>query len=374
MTIRKPVDLKGLQQAFPYPRSTSEATSDLAPDLIKSIQETGPLPFVDYMARCLYDADRGYYSRPDVLTVSKEGDFITSVSVGHVFGRILAARLHLFWVANGSPAEFCVLEPGGHDGSLAKDILSGASAIDPNFSNALQYKVYEPHPARRQLLSARLGSLASVISSPDELSAPIGAVVANEVLDALPVPLYLHSAQEWHEVAVTAENNQLEWTTLDTQFTLKGEYPDGYVTEGSPDLPHFLKPLAEIFEKALMIFVDYGLDEDSLYHPDRHVGTLRCYRSHRSNVHPLDEPGTRDLTADVNFTAVERAATALGLDSYPLMNQSRYLTYCGRDWLLSSPSQSEVRQFQTLIHPSQFGNRFHIAEFTKGDTTRGFPA
>lgn len=373
MTIRKPTDLKGLQQAFPYPRLASGATSDLAPALIKFIRENGPLPFADYMDRCLYDPEMGYYSRPTVPTVSKEGDFITSVSVGPVFGRILAARLHHFWIANGSPGEFCILEPGGHDGSLARDILAGAFAIGPDFANSVRYMVYEPHPARRQLLADRLRDLVTVISSPHDLGAPIGAVVANEVLDALPVPLYLHSNKQWHEVAVTIENEQLAWTSVETTFTLTGDYPEGYVTEGSPGFDTFLKPLSGIFQKALLVFIDYGLDEESLYHPDRHVGTLRCYRNHRSNVHPLDEPGARDLTADVNFTAVERAAKALGLVSHPLMNQSRYLTYCGRDWLLNSPSMSEIRQFQTLIHPSQFGNRFHVAEFTKGDVEHALP-
>ncbi|YCM44355.1 SAM-dependent methyltransferase [Verrucomicrobiaceae bacterium 227] len=338
------------------------------------IDQSGPIPFRDYMARCLYDPKQGYYSRPEVPTVSKEGDFMTSVSVGPVFGRILAARLHQFWIGNGRPSEFCVLEPGGHDGSLAKDILSGASQIDPGFTHALQYHVYEPHPDRRKLLSERLGERATVIASPDELQAPIGAIVANEVLDALPVPLFLHSGKKWHEVAVTTAGDQFTWTTRKTNFALQGDYPDGYVTEGSPDLAPFLKPLAEIFEKALFVFIDYGLDEESLYHPDRHVGTLRCYRNHRSNVHPLDEPGTRDLTADVNFSAVERVAAELGLASHPLMNQSRYLTYCGRDWLLEAPTAAEVRQFQTLIHPSQFGNRFHVAEFTKGEVSRSFPA
>lgn len=373
MTIRKPTDLTGLQQAFPYPRLASGATSDLEPTLIKLIRETGPIPFADYMARCLYDPEKGYYSRPAIPTVSKKGDFITSVSVGPVFGRILAARIHRFWMANGSPQEFCLLEPGGHDGSLARDILSGAVDIHPDFANSLQYMVYEPHPARRQLLAERLHNLATVISSPQELSAPIGAVIANEVLDALPVPLYLCSENQWDEVAVTVENEQLAWTSIETTFRLTGDYPDGYVTEGAPDLDGFLKPLAEIFQKALFIFIDYGLDEESLYHPDRHVGTLRCYRNHRSNLHPLDEPGDRDLTADVNFTAVGHAAEALGLVSHPLMNQSRYLTYCGREWLLNSPSMSEIRQFQTLIHPSQFGNRFHVAEFTKGDVQRALP-
>lgn len=331
------------------------------------------MPFSDYMARCLYHPIHGYYSRPAVPTVSKEGDFITSVSVGPVFGKILAARLHYFWKGNGSPSSFTILEPGGHDGTLAQDILNAAEDIAPSFRQALQYHIYEPHPDRRALVAQNLGKLGTAISSLDEVRAPIGAIVANEILDALPVPLYLFSGGIWHEVAVTVEDDKLAWDTLTTDFNLQGGYPEGYVTEGSPDFQGFLTPLAEAFEQSLFIFIDYGMDQPSLYHPDRHVGTLRCYRSHRSNVHPLNNPGLCDLTADVNFTALEHAAISLGLESYPTMEQSRYLTYSARNWLLSSPSPEEVRQFQTLIHPSQFGTRFHVAEFTKGPVNPSFP-
>lgn len=371
--IRKPVDLIGLQQAFPYPRSTTGATSDLGREVIAEIAKAGPLPFSDYMARCLYDPVHGYYSRPEVATVSQEGDFVTSVSVGPVFGRLLAARLHRFWKSNGSPTDFPILEPGGHEGNLAKDLLSGFAKLDPELAKAVRYHVCEPHPARRAHLENLLGDLATVIARPDELRAPFGAIIANEVLDALPVPLHYFDGREWLDAAVASDGERLDWTTLPSDFSLPGDYPQGFLTEGPPAFSDFLRPLAECFEASLSIFIDYGLDEASLYHPDRTAGTLRCYRRHRSNVHPLDDPGLCDLTADVNFTAVERAAEALGMTPHPVMNQGRYLTYCGREWLLASPTPHEIRQFQTLIHPSQFGGRFYAAEFTKGDLSRAFP-
>jgi len=373
MTIRKPNDLDGLLRAFPYPRSAAGATSDLALELIKGIKKSGPMPFSTYMGQCLYHPVHGYYSRPRVPTASKEGDFITSVSVGQVFGWILADRIFRFWQANGSPADFAILEPGGHDGQLAQDILDRARHLAPEFEKALNYHLYEPHPDRRSLAARNLEGRATVIASPGELASPLGVVLANEILDALPVPLFLHHNTEWSEVAVAVENKELTWTLLPSEFSLEGSYPEGYVTEGSPDFQSFLAPLVDSFDRSLMIFIDYGMDQESLDHPDRHVGTLRCYRNHRSNVHPLDSPGLCDLTADVNFTALENCARELSLDPHPMMEQSRYLTYCGRDWLLSSPSPEEVRQFQTLIHPSQFGTRFHVAEFTKGEVSRSFP-
>jgi len=370
---RKTVDLKALQQAFPYPRSGAGATTDLGRLISSKIQESGPIPFADFMAQALYHPELGYYARPDAGTVSKDGDFITSVSVGSAFGTLLARRLHRFWTTNGSPSEFTILEPGAHDGSLATDILDEITALDPSFAEATRYLVCEPLPARRRILQAKLGERATIIASPTEAHAAFGALIANEVLDALPVPLYLLSNEQWHEILVTSSEGLLDWSSRPANLDLPSNFPEGYVTEGPPDLNSFLEPLNDVFQKALFIWIDYGLDEETLYHPARTAGTLRCFRQHRSDTHPLDHPGEQDLTADVNFTAVEKAARALGLTVHPAMNQSRYLTYCGKDWLLAGPTPKQVRQFQTLIHPSQFGNRFYALEMTKGGVDLAFP-
>lgn len=364
---REPVNLTGLQQAFPYPRSAAGATTDLGRLIQAEIAESGPISFADYMAKCLYHPGLGYYARPKVPVVSKKGDFITSVSVGPVFGKLLAHRLHKFWQANGSPKIFTILEPGAHDGTLCLDILEAIRALDPNFARAVNYLVHEPLPVRRKLLQEKLQEEASVIATPKEVNAEIGALVANEILDALPVPLYLKSGDKWHEALVASDGDSLDWETRPASPPLPANLPEDYVTEGPPDLSSFLKPLAGIFKKALFIWIDYGLDEETLYHPARTAGTLRCYSQQRSNVHPLDNPGEQDLTADVNFSAVEKIAASLGLQTHPAMHQSRYLTYCGKNWLLSRPTPQEVGQFQTLIHPSQFGSRFYALEMTKGD-------
>lgn len=370
---RKTADLTALQQAFPYPRSGTGATTDLGRVISTQITESGPIPFSDFMGLALYHPELGYYARPDARTVSKNGDFMTSVSVGPVFGILLARRLHRFWQANGSPSKFTLLEPGAHDGSLAIDILNEIDSLDSDFAKATRYIISEPLPARRLILEKNLGNLATIIASPDEAQADFGALIANEILDALPVPLHFLSKNEWHEALVTNSGDRLEWASRPIQLALPTNFPEGYVTEGPPDLNSFFKPLSDVFKKALFIWIDYGLDEETLYHPARTAGTLRGYRQHRTKVHPLDHPGEQDLTADVNFTAVENSARALGFTIQPAMNQSRYLTYCGRDWLLAGPSAKEISQFQTLIHPSQFGNRFYALEMTKGGVVPAFP-
>lgn len=369
----KAADLSGIQQAFPYPRSTSGATTDLGREIISEISKNGPISFRRYMELCLYHPELGYYSRPDANTVSRHGDFITSVSVGPLFGKLLALRLHRFWLSNGSPSSFTVLELGAHDGSLARDIITASAQIDPIFSKALSYFISEPLPARRTLLKSRLRDQAIIIKHPDELRCQIGALVANEVLDALPLPLLFFSQKQWHEILVSAKGNSLTWDTQPSSCNLPHHYPEAYLTEGSPDFEQLLSPLSKCFQKALFLWIDYGLDEASLYHPARCAGTLRCYRKHRADAHPLDAPGEQDLTADVNFTAVEKAASRVGLQPHPVMAQSRYLTYCAKDWLHSKPSAKEISQFQTLTHPSQFGNRFYTLELTKGVQNHIFP-
>lgn len=335
------------------------------------IGEKGALSFAEFMARSLYHPELGYYSRPDTATVSKNGDFMTSVSVGPVFGKLLALRIERLWQANGAPAEFSIFEIGAHDGSLARDILSGLSE---ELRKVTRYQIIEPLKKQRDHLRKKLAADVRVLAAAPKSPTPFGVLVANELIDALPLPLYLFSNGAWHEATVTWEDG-FEWSTRPTSFSLPGDYPEGYVTEGRPDLNGLLSPLLNCFQRGLLIFVDYGLDEPSLYHPSRTAGTLRCYRNHSTKLHPFDHPGEQDLTADVNFSALEEVARTLGLSVIPAMSQSRYLTHCAKEWLLSSdpPDAHELRQFQTLIHPSQFGNRFYVMEMMQGEVAPGFP-
>ncbi len=329
------------------------------------------MSFQQFMARCLYDPKHGYYARPDTATVSKKGDFMTSVSVGACFGTLLGKRLRTFHKKNGSPDDFTIVEIGAHDGSLCQDIRR-------EFPEA-NYTIVEPLAERRKFLREKLGPEVIILEQAEKVSI-YGALIANEVLDALPVPLLLFSSGAWHEVGVTAN---LEWTTLPElrpelkAFTeeLGNAFPEGYVTEPPPKLAEFFAPLDRLFDHGLMTFVDYGLDAENLYSTSRTVGTLRCYHRHQTKVHPLDRLGQQDITADVNFTAVEKAASDIGYLPCPIMSQSRYLTHCAKEWLLSEnpPSPKLLREFQTLIHPSQFGSRFYILELLKGEVEQAFP-
>ena len=343
----------------------------MSPALDELIDHPADLTFQQYMATCLYHPAQGYYARRGDPTVSKKGDFITSVSVGSCFGTILAHRIYQFWKELGSPADYVLTEIGAHDGSLALDVLSAAAGLDPDFRTALSYRVVEPLPLRRESLRERLAGRAEVLSSPR--FAPRGCILANEVLDALPVPLLTFVEGQWREVLVTKAEGPLEFAlsrsstaAVDWMTENQGsDFPENYVTEGPPDFVGFLQPFVGSLGKGHFLFIDYGLDEESLYSSSRSVGTFRCYRGQRKDTHPLDYPGRQDLTADVNFTRWEMAARSLELAPSPIISQARYLPNAGRDWLLGQPPADLVRQFQTLIHPSQFGSRFYVSELRK---------
>lgn len=372
MSSDRPLDLEGLRRAFSYPRSNNGAITDLGQIILEKIAENGPIPFQDYMAECLYHPEHGYYARPEKTIISKKGDFITSVSVGHVFGKTLAQRLHQLWQENGGPHQCHLYEIGAHDGSLAQDILAEVAKIGGSFQKAIRYRIIEPLEAQRKRLSSIANDQLEILSVPPETPSEFGFLLANEVLDALPVPILLHSNNSWHEVLVSEDNNILTWDTRPTQNGPEGTFSEGYVTEAAPDFHSFLSPLTTCFQNGLFIFIDYGLDEPSLYHPTRNIGTFRCYRDHSTKCHPLDSPGQQDLTADVNFTAFEDTATILGLTLSQILDQSRYLTHSAKNWLLTgNATPTEIQQFQTLIHPSQFGTRFYALELAKGELKNG---
>jgi SAM-dependent MidA family methyltransferase len=369
-----------------YPPSGEGATSLLGGHLRSRISRDGPLSFADFMAEALYHPEWGYYSAPNRTRVGREGDFITSVSVGSTFGSLLAARLHSFWLANGSPPEFHLLEPGPESGDLALDILKAATPLDPPFRAALRYHALEPIAAKRQCLESRFAELdephLQVHQSASDLRFPFGAVLANEIVDALPVHLIEWQNNDWSERLVTCDKDAFRWTTQPiTNPDLRDALPDfpsppenGYVTEVCLAYQSFLTPLATALDSGLYIFIDYGHAEADYYAPSRATGTLQTFHQHQATDNPLHHPGSQDLTAHANFTRLAEIGRQLGLAPTGFTRQERYLTALAEPLLSSfDPTSPEfasiVRQFRTLTHPSMLGGAFHMLEFTKGETT-----
>jgi SAM-dependent MidA family methyltransferase len=351
------------------------------------IKESGPLSFSSFMELALYHEEFGYYTDPTRTRVGQTGDFATSVSVGATYGRLLALRIHQVWEAHGNPQVFPVLEPGPEDGSLALDILRAAREQDPAFHQALHYTACEPGTRKREALADRFADTGEtnlrVVAAATEAKAEWGIILANEVLDALPVHLVRWSGRSWQEIFVGLESEKLAWNMApcsdsplsDHLAKLPTDLPEGYTTEVCMGLFPFMKELAATFEDTLLLLVDYGFERSEYYHPDRCEGTLQTYTRHQVGKDPLEAPGERDLSTHLDLTSVGEAAQAAGLTSLGSARQESYLVHLASEFLqnLSSPGADRefLSQFQTLTHPAFFGSRFHFLEFAKGPISSG---
>ena len=222
-----------------------------------------------------------------------------------------------------------------------------------------------------------------MVAAATEAKAEWGIILANEVLDALPVHLVRWSGGCWQEMFVGLKNEKLAWTMSpcsgsplsDHLTNIPVNLPEGYTTEVCLELFPFMKELAATFEDTLLLLVDYGFERSEYYHPDRCEGTLQTYTRHQVGKDPLEAPGERDLSTHLDLTSVGEAAQAAGLTSLGSARQESYLVHLASEFLqnLSSPGADRefLGQFQTLTHPAFFGSRFHFLEFAKGPISSG---
>ncbi len=333
------------------------------------------------MAAALYDPEHGYYAR-ETRQVGRAGDFFTSVSVGPLFGHLLARRFLREWRELGSPANWRILECGAHDGTLAADVLTAIRQLDAAAFAALEYAIAEPLPRLQAAQRTTLAAFAERVTftaDPETLAqTPLpGIVFGNELLDALPFHLVEWRSGSWHECRVGCDPaGNFIWPTAsgihDPQLAaalapLGQNFPDGYRTEVRTNFRDFLEPLTRCISIGLMVWPDYGFARPDYYLPERHRGTLRTFSKHRAAEDPLATPGEIDITAHVDFTAVAEAAISLGARPRAFRNQGAWLTEVGREWLLSlegRPDPEKVRQFQTLTHPAQLGGSFQVLEIS----------
>ncbi|RYD25130.1 MAG: hypothetical protein EOP87_24960, partial [Verrucomicrobiaceae bacterium] len=357
--------LEAVKRAPAYRKTGHPATPSLVEVLQRKIAAEGPLTFTDFMAVALYEPSLGYYAR-ETRQVGREGDFFTSVSVGPLFGELLARRFLREWQNLGQPARWRIIECGAHDGTLAKDILGTVRDRSPEAFAALEYAIPEPLPllqeAQRESLSA-FGGKVRFLARPDELfDDPLpGVVFGNELLDALPFHVVRWTGGEWRECRVAnLPEGGFSWEPHHGISDLKlsaaleplgHDFPEGYQTEVRTNYRDFLEPLTRCLSSGLLLWPDYGFAKPEYYHPDRTAGTMRTFAKHKAAEDPLATPGEMDITAHVDFTAVAEAAASLGCVPLVFRNQGAWLTENGRDWLLSmegTPDPEAFRQFRTL--------------------------
>lgn len=371
--------MPAVQRQDKYPIGGAPATPSLRDLLKEKIATGGVIGFPEFMATALYHPDLGYYAR-GTRQVGRNGDFFTSVSVGPLFGNLLARRFLREWHELGNPNRWRIIECGAHDGTLAADILKALKSLDVGAYAALEYIIPEPLPHLRKSQQQTSREFGETVVSVSDLVAvssdpPLGIIFGNELLDALPFHLVEWRAGAWSECFVDCDDQgNFIWSVgeapcdpllIDALSKIGGTFPDGYRTEVRTNFRRFLEPLLSCISSGLLVWADYGFARPEYYLPDRHCGTLRTFSKHRAGEEPLAEPGEVDITAHVDFTAFAETAMTLGCQVGEFRNQGTWLTRTGREWLLSIEGQPDaelLRQFQTLTHPSHLGGSFHIIE------------
>jgi len=358
--------------------------SQLAERLRQEIARRGPIPFSEFMRLALYCPEIGYYER---ATVGRRGDFYTNVSVGPLFGQLLAFQF-AEWLEQLPVDRVQVVEAGAHDGTLAKDILTWLRHRRPTLSARLDYWILEPSARRQNWQRKTLEHFAGRVSWFSEWkSIPaegvMGIVFSNELLDAFPVRRFGWEAKEyrWFEWGVDNHAGQFSWTrlttgtaslpselqstSLDLSDALLALLPDGFTIEVAPEAVSWWCQAATTLCGGKLLTLDYGVTSEEWIRPERTNGTLRAYRKHAIAPDPLADPGEQDLTAHVNFTSLQRAGEAAGLRTEALLSQPQFLTRnAERIWLELPPGQTwlaeQTRQFQTLTHLDHLGRAFRV--------------
>ncbi len=339
------------------------------------------LTWHEVMRIALYEPGIGYY-RHGVRRIGRSGDFFTSVSVGPLFGALLAEYTASLWNQLGQPVDFTLLEQGAHDGTLAKDVLTALQARHRELFEAVQYVIIEPDAIFRETQRGTLREFADQLihaQSWQELpTTKNGLLLANELLDAFPVHRVEFTQDGWRELhvrldeagafqfvagPVTNEALQEELRRLGQDFAV------GYITELNLDMLSWLRGIAASQFQGAILMADYGHAGREYYAPERSKGTLRRYFQHQSDAHILQDLGEADLTAHVNFTRVAEEAQMLGFAVTEFIEQGRFLTRVTTGLMQQpdfQPDAAWMRQFQTLTHPSHLGHAFQVITLTKG--------
>jgi SAM-dependent MidA family methyltransferase len=326
-------------------------------------RDGGWLPFDRFMALALYAPGLGYYSgdkRVFGALPASGSDFVTAPELSPLFGQALARQVAQALDASGSSE---VWEFGAGSGALAAHLLG---ALGDQVS---RYTIVDLSGSLRERQQKRLAEFAHKLHWADVLPDTLqGAIVGNEVLDAMPVQLLHFDGTRWFERGVVVAGETFAWAGRPTDLrpSFDGPYAPGTVTEIHPQAEAFITTLAERLTRGAAFFIDYGFPEAEYYHPQRSGGTLMCHRAHRADTDPLVDVGDKDITAHVNFSGIALAAQNAGLAVLGYTTQAHFLMNCGVLDLLQGADIKTIANTQKLLTEHEMGELFKVIGFAKG--------
>jgi len=361
----------------------------LAALLADRIRRRGPVTFAEYMRECLYHPLHGYYSRAESRRFA---DYYTSVDVHPVFGRLLARQFAEMWECLEKPSPFLLVEAGAGVGRLAEHIMAWTETRRPDFHSSLRYVAVERSNARRKQLCDRLAKqiAAGSCESASEIPAriPAGCLFWNELLDAFPVHRVVMQAGAMSEVYVNLRDEAFAEELLPLSTCAITEYfaaqgialVEGQRAEAGLEVCDWIREVGRRLDRGFVLTIDYGHEASELYNELHMRGTLLAYDNHRAGEDFYAAPGEQDLTAHVNFTAIEQWGRRSGLERIGNVSQAEFLMALGKgnDFAdLYEAGQSETERLRarlllkTLIFPEGMGERFRVLIQQKGVSRTG---
>ena len=363
------------------------AKSELVEIIRNEIGANGPISFARFMELALYHPDRGYYASGRA-NISRRGDFFTNVSVGSLFGRLLAAQFAEIWDKLGRPGDFKIVEQGAHDGVFAADALSALRRSAADCFAATSYCMIEPFPIWRERQQKNLREFAEKISwvaSVDEIAPFVGIHFSNELFDSLPVHLIVsggvaNGATVWNEKFVTVAADNFAFATGNVgrsglQLDHLGFSPAGFETEVNVAAPKLMSEIAAKLLRGVILTIDYGFSRSEFYSLQRSQGSLQVRANQKKLSSPFQQIGLADISLHVEWTSLAEAAQSLGAAPIGFTDQHHFLTgIISKSFLEADFGASEKRALQTLLHPEMLGRNFQALAMGRDfrETLSGF--
>jgi len=386
------------KEVLPGPDGKAKKQSQLLMQCINAACESagGWIRFSEFMNIALYEPALGYYSG-GLQKFGEKGDFITAPEVSPLFAQCIANQVSevLDNFQKSSSEKSFIIEFGAGSGILATDLLLQLEELGCLPEKYLIIELgAELKQRQKETIELKAAHLLNVVQWLDQLPDDVSnaVVIANEVLDAMPVECFRQTANTVESLMVGFDDGKLVSKYMDaadttiekitgTQQRSEIIFPENYISEYNPAISSWLAAVEDRIANMVMLLIDYGYNEKEYYHPDRNNGTLMCYYQHRAHENYLWWPGLQDITAFVNFTDVAYSAVDTGLEVSGYTTQAAFLLANGLSELHEQQVTDDVQQqiklsqqIKTLTLPSEMGDRFKVMALTKkyGEPLSGF--
>lgn len=370
------IDSNTSDAGLPEPTAAEAELSQRLVKLIRDDMAGKAISFSRFMELALYAPGIGYYSAGK-HKLGEAGDFITAPELGNIFATCVARQCEQVLKAIGGGD---ILEAGAGSGALAADLLVELERLRqlPNSYYILELSA-DLRERQRQHIEQTVPHLLDRVHWLDDFPQPgmEGVILANELLDAMPVSLFCMTEEGVKERFVAADNNNFRWSEQAaskklTERTTDLDLPIGYCSEINFNAEAWIHSAADVLHRGVVLLFDYGFPQHEYYHPQRIGGTLMCHYRHRAHTNPLILVGLQDITAHVDFTAMARAAVHSGFDVLGYTAQAPFLMASGLNELMAQSDPNDAKthlqitnQVKKLTLPSEMGELFKVLALGK---------